>query len=109
MRPGTALVLLGLVLLVAYFGWAFVGAVFLSIVIFLILGAAAVVVGLWVIQRRMRTKLQELGKAMEREMGAAFAQAQQQKARDEAIDVEARVVRKPRDGADDPDALEPGR
>jgi membrane protein implicated in regulation of membrane protease activity len=106
MRPGTAIVLLGLILLFAYFGWAAFGIIALSVVIFLLLGAAAVVVGLWVIQRRMRKKVEELGKAMEREMGAAFGRTEQRRSREDAIDVEGHV-RKPRDGADDPDALDP--
>jgi membrane protein implicated in regulation of membrane protease activity len=99
MRPGTILVLLGLILLFAYFGWAAFGILALSILLFLVLAVGAVAVGLWVIKRRMRRRLEELGHVMEQHLRQ---QAGRQGARDDAIDVEA-TVRRPRDGADEPE------
>lgn len=99
MRPGTILILLGLILLFAYFGWAAFGILTVSILVFLALAVVAVAVGLWVIKRRMRRRMEELGHVMEQHLRR---QAGHQGGRDDAIDVEA-TVRRPRDGADEPD------
>ena len=100
MRPGTILVLLGLILLFAYFGWKAFGILAISFLVFLLLALGAVVVGLWVIKRRMRRKLEELGYAVEQRLRAQAGRDDAR--RGDAIDVEA-TVRKPRDGADEPE------
>ena len=108
MRRTALLLLLVVILLFALFGWRFIGAVFLSLVLFLLLAIGAVVAGLWYIRRRMERKVQELAKAMESQLERA-ARAPWTPP-DDAIDVEGKVLgprrRKPRDGADDPDGLD---
>jgi membrane protein implicated in regulation of membrane protease activity len=99
MRTGTILVLLGLIFLFAYFGWAAFGILALSVLVFFVLAIAVVVVALWVVKRRMQRKLAELGHAVEERLRSQRAMD----ARGDAIDAE--VVRKPRDGADDPEQL----
>jgi uncharacterized protein (DUF58 family) len=101
MRPGTILVLLGLIVLFALFGLRFFGWLLAFVFLTLLVAILAVVVGLWVIKRRMRRKLEELGVAVEERLRR---QAEQERAlRPDAIDVEA-TVRKPRDGADEPES-----
>ena len=100
MRPGTILVLLGLIVLFAFFGLRVFGWLLAFVFLLLVLGILSVVVGIWVIKRRMRRKLQELGVAVEESLRR---QAEQdRRLRPDAIDVEA-TVRKPRDGADEPE------
>ena len=100
MRPGTILVLLGLIVLFAFFGLRVFGWLLAFVFLLLVVGILAVVVGIWVIKRRMRRKLQELGVAVEESLRR---QAEQdRRLRPDAIDVEA-TVRKPRDGADEPE------
>lgn len=107
MRRSSLLLLLVAILLFALFGWRFIGAVFLSLVLFLLLAVGAVVAGLWYIRRRMERKVLELAKAMESQLERA-ARAPWTPPND-AIDVEGKVQgprrRKPRDGADDPEQL----
>lgn len=100
MRPGTILVLLGLIVLFAFFGFRFFGWLLAFFFLTLVVSILAVVVAIWVIKRRMRRKLAELGVAIEERMRR---QAEQDRAlRPDAIDVEA-TVRRPRDGADEPE------
>jgi hypothetical protein len=100
MRPGTILVLLGLIVLFAFFGLRVFGWLLAFVFLFLVVGILSVVVGIWVIKRRMRRKLQELGVVVEESLRR---QAEQdRRLRPDAIDVEA-TVRKPRDGADEPE------
>lgn len=100
MRPATILVLLGLIVLFAFFGLRVFGWLLAFVFLLLVVGILAVVVGIWVIKRRMRRKLQELGVAVEESLRR---QAEQdRRLRPDAIDVEA-TVRKPRDGADEPE------
>ena len=103
MRTGTILVLLGLILMFGYFGWSFFGYLALTFLLFLVLAVAAVVVGIWVIKRRMQRKLLELSQAMADQLRHRQP-PDTSEARRGAIDVEGRV-RTPRDGADDPDQL----
>lgn len=101
MRTGTILVLLGLILLFAYFGWQAFGILAATFLIVLLLAVGAVFVGLWVIKRRMRRKLQELGHVVEQHLRARAGEGREAR-RGDAIDVEA-TVRRPRDGADEPE------
>ncbi|MEA3165397.1 MAG: hypothetical protein QOJ26_249 [Thermoplasmata archaeon] len=100
MRPSTIVVLLGLIVLFAFFGIQVFGWILAFVLATLLLAIAAVAVGLWYVKRRMRRKLEELGVAMERHLRDRSAEA----GRSDAIDVEGEV-RKPRDGADEPDQL----
>src|SRR5687767_4844475 len=102
MRAGTILVLLALILLFAAFGWRAFGVLALTALAFVLLAVAAVAVGLWAIKRRMRRRLEGLGVAVERHLRSQAA-AGGPAAREGAIDAEA-TVRKPRDGADEPEA-----
>lgn len=100
MRAGTILVLLGLIVLFAFFGFQVFGFLLAFFFLTLLVGILAVVVGIWVIKRRMRRKLAELGVAVEERLRR---QAEQDRAmRPDAIDVEG-AVRRPRDGADEPE------
>ncbi|HUR26129.1 MAG TPA: hypothetical protein VM327_08980 [Candidatus Thermoplasmatota archaeon] len=100
MRTGTIVVLLGFILLFAFFGFKLFGWLLAFFFLTLLVGILAVVVGIWVIKRRMRRKLAALGVAVEERLRR---QAEQDKAlRPEAIDVEG-TVRRPRDGADEPE------
>lgn len=101
MRPGTILVLLALIVLFAFFGIQVFGWILAFILATLLLAIGAVAVGLWAIKRRMRRKLQELGVVVEQRLRDQAATARPG-SRGDAIDVEG-TVRKPRDGADDPD------
>ena len=101
MRPGTILVLLGLIVLFAFFGLQLFGWLLAFMFLTLVVGILAVVIGIWVIKRRMRRKLAELGVAVEERLRR---QAEQDGGvRGDAIDVEGTVVRRPRDGADEPE------
>lgn len=108
MRRSGMVLLLAVILLFALFGWRVLGAVFLSLLLFLLLAVGAVFAGLWYIRRRMERKVLELAKAMESQLERA-ARAPWTPPED-AIDVEGKVQgprrRKPRDGADDPDQLD---
>jgi hypothetical protein len=99
MRTSTMVLLTGLVLLVALFGWGALGALALGILVVLLLAGLAIAGSLWMLKRRMR-------RAME-EVAARFAASQPPPSpgRPDSITVEAREVRRPRDGADDPDDL----
>ncbi|HUR25233.1 MAG TPA: hypothetical protein VM327_04360 [Candidatus Thermoplasmatota archaeon] len=100
MRAGTILVLLGLIVLFAFFGFRFFSWLLAFFLLTLVVGILAVVLGIWVIKRRMRRKLAELGVAVEERLRR---QTQQDQAvRPDAIDVEG-TVRRPRDGADEPE------
>jgi Na+/H+ antiporter NhaD/arsenite permease-like protein len=100
MRPGTILVLLGLIVLFAYFGFQFFSFLLAFFLLTLIVGILTVVLGIWLIKRRMRRKLAELGVAVEERLRR---QAEQDRTlRPDAIDVEG-TVRRPRDGADEPE------
>lgn len=110
MRRGTILVLLGLILLFAYFGWAAFGILALTVLVVVAVAIGAVAFALWRIKRTMRRNLERLtqvlvddARARPGDRGPAETQAR----RADAIDVEGRV-RRPRDGADDPDALNRG-
>ena len=101
MRPGTIVVLLGLIVLFAFFGLQVFGWLLAFVFLTLVVAILAVVVGIWVIKRRMRRKLEELGVAVEERLRR---QAEQDRAlRPDAIDVEGTVRRRPRDGADEPE------
>ena len=97
MRQGTLLALLAFILLFAVFGLRVFGWLLAFAVGTILLAVLAVVVGLWVIKRRMRAKLQELGMAVEQQM-----RDQSTHMRGDVIDVEGHQ-RKPRDGADEPE------
>ncbi|MFA5943324.1 MAG: hypothetical protein WC876_02535 [Candidatus Thermoplasmatota archaeon] len=96
MRQGTLLALLGLIVLFAAFGLRVFGWLLAFILGTIVLALVAVATGLWVIKRRMRRRLEELGIAVEHQM-----RNQTPAARGDVIDVEGHV-RKPRDGADEP-------
>lgn len=102
MRAGTILVLLGLIVLFAAFGFQVFGWILAFILATLLLAIGAVALGLWAIKRRMRRKLQELGVAVEERLRSQAASGRGP-ARGDAIDVEG-TVRRPRDGADEPEA-----
>jgi uncharacterized protein (DUF58 family) len=103
MRPGTIVVLLALIVLFAFFGVQVFGWILAFILAILLLGVAAVAVALWVVRRRMRRKLEELGVAVEQHLRTQRDAGEAR--RGDVIDVEA-SVRKPRDGADDPEGFE---
>lgn len=105
MRPGTIAVLLALIVLFAFFGVQVFGWILAFILAVLLLGVAAVAVALWVVRRRMRRKLAELGVAVEQHLRAQRDAGEGRRGAGDVIDVEA-SVRKPRDGADDPEGLE---
>lgn len=100
MRTGTILALLALILLFAAFGWRAFGILALTALAFVLLAVGAVAVGLWAIKRRMRRKLEELGVAVEQHLRSQAEAGR----REDAIDAEA-TVRRPRDGADDPERM----
>ena len=103
MRRGTIVVLLGLIVLFAFFGLRLFGWLLAFFFLTLVVSILAVVVGIWVIKRRMRRRLQELGVAVEERLRREAEQGRQDRARrPDAIDVEG-TVRKPRDGADEPE------
>lgn len=106
MRVGTLLVLLGFVLLVAFFGWQVLGWIALSILVFVLLSIAIVAGAIWYIKRRIERKVAEVAKALAGERGGDTAPFRRSGPGD-VIDVEG-TVRKPRDGADDPDSLDGG-
>lgn len=101
MRAVTILVLLGLIVLFAFFGWRAFGIVALTFLLVLVLALGTVAAGLWVIKRRMRRKLEELRQVLAT-ASARTASVATPPERDDVIDVEGQV-RKPRDGADKPD------
>ena len=114
MRPGTILVLLGLVLLFTYFGWQAFGIIVLSVLGFLLLAALIVAWGLWRLKVRVKQTMETMAKDFDARLRAAgvpldrtASDAAQDPARRDAIDVQG-TVRKPRDGADDPDSLDAG-
>lgn len=104
MKPSTLFFLLGLALVFAVFGLQVFGWLLAFAVGTVLLAVLAVVIGLWVIKRRMQARLWELGQAVEQRLRSSPDPAGR---RDGAIDVEG-VVRTPRDGADDPDELAQG-
>ena len=108
MRTGPILVLLGLILMFAFFGWQLFKWAAISILLFLVLGIGLLVFALWRLKVRVRRKMQEVARDLEARLRAAGATVppDHQGTPKDAIDVEGRV-RKPRDGADDPDALDP--
>lgn len=103
MRAPAILVLLGLIVLFAVFGIQVFGWILAFILLLLVLAIAAVAAGLWAIKRRMRRRLQELGVAVEARLREEEASRRAEQARTGAIDVEGTVVRRPRDGADQPE------
>jgi len=104
MRLGTGILLLALILLFAAFGWTAFGVLALVALGILLAAVAIVAAAVWKVRKGMREALRHLEKAMPPPPGAAPPPAA---GRPGAIDVEARVVRKPRDGADAPEDLEP--
>lgn len=106
MRPGAILVLLGLVVLFAFFGWQVLGWIALSVLLFVVLAVGILVLALWRLKVRMKRKMQEVARELEARLRAAGATVppDQQGPPKDYIDVEG-TVRKPRDGADDPDLL----
>ena len=113
MRPGTALVLLGLVLMVAFFGWRAFGYLVLFGLLLVVVAVGAVALALYRIKRRLEQTVQEAARQFQQAAQARGAPPDASAgpsaaARRDAIDVDA-VVRKPRDGADDPDNLGTGR
>lgn len=116
MRPGTILVLLGAIVLFAAFGWQVFGWIALSILGFLLLAALILAWALWRVKVRVRRTMESVARDLEARLRAAGARPPNDPndpsgrgggSRPGAIDVEGRV-RKPRDGADDPDQLGPG-
>ena len=114
MRPGTILVLLGVILLFAVFGWQVFGWIALSILGFLLLAALIVVWALWRVKVRVQRTMETVARDLESRLRASGSQPPNDPSgpfagsRKDAIDVEGRV-RKPRDGADDPDQLDAER
>src|SRR5687767_2541594 len=100
MRAGTIIVFLGLIVLFAFFGWQLFGWLLAFFFLTLVVSLLAVMLGIWVIKRRMRRKLAELGVAIEERLRR---QSEQDRAMGpDVIDAEA-TVRRPRDGADEPE------
>lgn len=119
MRTGTILLLLGAVLLFAFFGWKAFGVLALSVLAFLLLALLIVAWALWRVKVRVRRTMESVARDLEARLRAAGARPPSDPnapnapdvpfgggSRRDAIDVEGRV-RKPRDGADDPDQLDP--
>lgn len=107
MRTGTIVVLLGLILLFAVFGWQVFGWIALSVLVFVILAVGILLLALWRLKVRVRRKMQEVARELEAKLRAAGATIppDHDGTPHDSIDAEYKV-RKPRDGADDPDLLD---
>jgi uncharacterized membrane protein YfcA len=93
MRRTTAIFLILIILLFAFFGWKALGWIALGIAGLAFVAVVSVMVGLWLVRRRMKRAL--------RDLRAVFAQHEskhgprpQQDVRREAIDVEPESVRR---------------
>lgn len=104
MRVGTLLVLLGLILMSFFFGWQAFGDIALFVLLLLAAALSLLAWSLYRIRRRMEQSV-ELAARMFGQ--AAGAPPGRQPGPADAIDVKGRV-RRPRDGADDPDDLAAG-
>lgn len=94
MRRGTILFLLGLILLIAFFGLLKTIGILIAVVVTLvILFFAALFVGAWLLKRRMRRKLAQLQQAFIQGQKEALARRRNDKMRGDAIDVEPTDVR----------------
>ena len=107
MRPGTLLVLLALMLLFAFFGWQVFGWIALSLLLFVLLGVGFLALALWRLKVRVRRKMEEVARDLEAKLRAAGATVPPDHEGTPRDSIDAQyTVRKPRDGADDPDPLD---
>ncbi len=114
MRIGTFVVLAALVVLFAVFGWKAFGYLALFALLVVLFAVGSVAWALYRVRRRLEKTLEEAarrftppgGNGPDRGAGPGTGAATRpsEAARRGAIDVEGHV-RKPRDGADDPDSL----
>lgn len=103
-RAGPLLVLLVLLVLVAAAGVEALGWIVLFALVLVLLAVGAVALAIWSIKRRMRRNLERLADLLAGQRGGGAPPPPDP--RGGAIDVQG-TVRKPRDGADDPDDLPP--
>lgn len=94
MRRGTILFLLALILLVAFFGLLKVFTIVIVLIVTLIvLFFGALLLGAWLLKRRMHRKLAELQQVFVQGQREAEARRKHEKMRSNAIDVEPTDVR----------------
>lgn len=93
MRTQTALFWLGVIVLFALFGAAFLKFVAIAIGLALLLLFATLLLGAWMLKRRMNRKLQEMQRAFQAAQADAQARHAAAQQRRDAIDVEPVDVR----------------
>lgn len=93
MRQGTLLFWLAAIVLFAVFGLAFLKFVAIAIGLFLLFVFGSIVVGTWLLRRRMNRKMAEFQQSFRQAQEQAQAQQRSAAMRRDAIDVEPVDIR----------------